>query len=151
MADQIPEGIRDVGLAGVGAVIYLALSPDIVDGLSDEEFKVLKENGPAFFELTEALGRTGVIPEGYRLPTGFAKHFEKDVLPDIEEARENAGARNQARSEIRDVLKSPGKLSQLYRKGGETYSDILARSVGDNARSSNYDFSKVVGLGGTQL
>jgi len=134
MANQtLPEGVRRVGLATVGGVLYLALSKDTLDGLSDEEFKLLKDNGPAFFQLLSLLDRTGAIPEGYRLPPGFAEHFTNDVLPDIEKVRDNPSARRQVRSEISDTLKSNRKLDELYTRGGDTYSDMLRRSVHDTS------------------
>lgn len=138
---ELPENVRVAGLTVVGDIIYLAISPDIADGLSDAEFESLKELGPAFFELYMLTDRLGAMPEGAKLPPGFAEHFKNDVLPNIEKVRNDPSAREQVRSEIRDTLKSPAKLDRLYREGGDTYSDMLARAV-----SSEEDKQELTGV-----
>jgi hypothetical protein len=125
----IPEPIRDIALAGVGGVLYIAASPDIADGLSDAEFQVLKSVGPAYFEIGEKFGRVGGSTSGFTLPPGFAKHFKEDVLPDLEKVRSDPGARAEFRSSLRDILGSPDQLSRLYREGGRTYSEELHKAA----------------------
>lgn len=135
MAQEIPEVAREAALTEVGALLYLAASPDLVDGLSDVEFQILKEHGPELFQLYELLGRGNIIPEGYRLPSGFAKHFEKDVIPDLEAVRSNPAARDEFRSSLRGILSDPRGVESLYRPGGKTYSGELATARKDNVNS----------------
>jgi hypothetical protein len=124
---QLPTNVREAGLRTVGAILYLAASPDEADGLSDIEFLELKSRGPEFFKTYQLVQR--VLPEGVQLPPGFAEHFTRDVLPDLERVRNDPGARNQFRSEVRDALSSPGKLDKLYTPGGDTFSDMLHRAA----------------------
>lgn len=138
MANEIPDQLRDAALASVGAVLYVAASPDIADGLSNEEFKVLKEQGPAFFQLMELLDRGGVIPEGYRLPEGFSSHFEHDVIPDLEAVRKNPEARSLFRGEVAKILGSETKRHDLYREGGQTYSEELQQARIKSSRQSGF-------------
>jgi hypothetical protein len=134
MAKGLPADIRRAGLAAVAGVIYLAVSPDEADGLSDLELQGLKQHGPAWVQLTELLGR--VLPEGVRLPNGFTEHFTRDVLPAIDVVRSNAGARNQVRSEIRDCIGSRSCIDSLYTPGGRTFTDILERASAGTLRQT---------------
>jgi len=126
--NDLPEELRDAGLAGVGAVLYLAASPDIVDGLSDAEFQIMKTLGPAYFEIGEKLNRVG-SDSGFALPPGFAEHFRADVIPDLEKVRSSPAAREEFRSSLRDILGHKQELAQLYRDGGRTYSEELHKAA----------------------
>lgn len=141
MSEKIPEGVKDVSLAGVGALLYLAASPDIADGFSDEEFKLLKENGPAVFQLYELMGRSGLIPKNLQLPAGFGKHFGDEVIPDLETIRKNPHMQEEFRASMRGIFAKPGKLKNLYTSKGTTYSDELSKVAGSNRKGRFYEKS----------
>lgn len=128
MAKQtLPADVREAGLRTVASILYLAASPDEADGLSDLEYSQLKEKGPAFFETYGLVQR--VLPSEVQLPEGFAQHFVRDVLPDLERVRSDASSRNQFRSEVRDTLNSPSKMDRLYTPGGDSFSAMLERAA----------------------
>jgi len=118
---EVPDLIRDSGLVGVGNIIYSAVSPDVLDGLSDSEFAILQKQGVDLFYLME-LGKRAGAPG---LPVGFAKHFKDDVIPDIAKVRNDPEMRDEVRLRIRELLNNPKRVHDLYRDGGETYSQIL--------------------------
>lgn len=124
---ELPRSVREAGLRTVAAILFLAASKQAADGLSDLEFLQLKEAGPRFFELYGLTQR--VLPQEIQLPPGFAEHFSRDVLPDLERVRDDPSAQRQFRSEIRDVLSSNAKLDKLYTPGGDTFSDMLHRAA----------------------
>jgi len=127
---EIPEAARNAALAAVGSALYLAASPDMVDGLSDAEFKVLKNLGVPYFDIMEKVAIRGPgIPEGYGLPTGFAKHYGEEVIPDLEKVRASPHAREAFRREVRAILGDQSKLDKLYRPGGTTFSEELRKAL----------------------
>lgn len=127
--DEVP--LRDDVFAGVGATLYLAASPDEMDGLSDAEFLALREHAPQAFGIMELLGRVGA-PENMRLPAGFSDHFAKEVLPDLTIIRSDPEKRAEFREALREVLNDKSRIGKLYRKDGDTYSDIATRIAGTN-------------------
>lgn len=133
--DKVP--LRDQTLAGVGGVLYLAASPDIYDGLSEAEFQKLKTDGPAVFQVYEQLGKVG-LPESFRLPEGFAEHFTKEVLADMEIIRADPAKRAEFRREVREVLMSRSHTKNLYRGSGTTWSDIASQVAGTNRSGKFY-------------
>lgn len=138
MTTEIPESVRDVSLAGVGALLYTAASPDIYDGFSDEEFEQLKLYGPSVFRLYELVARTPAIPENLRFPEGFANHFEREVVVDLEIIRRDADKRDEFRAAMRELLSDKSQVKHLYQNGGTTYSKILSRVAGTSRDSSYY-------------
>jgi hypothetical protein len=124
---ELPRDVREAGLRTVGAILFLAASKKEADGLSDLEYELLRSNGPAFFETYGLVQR--VLPQDVQLPAGFAEHFTRDVLPDLDRVRNCDACRNQFRSEVQDTLSSPNKLDKLYEPGGDTYSDMLHRAA----------------------
>lgn len=120
-----PE-IRDNGLASVGESIYVGVSPDLYDGLSDDEWKVMKDAAPKFFD--SWVGRHVGLPEG------FETHYRNDVLPDMEVIRQHPELRDGFRRELGALLSDERRIRALYTPGGETYSDLL-RKWADKARN----------------
>jgi hypothetical protein len=115
------EGREDI-LTSVGLALILAASPDKFDGISDAEFHLLEKLGTGF-GIYELLGRLGV-PDSFRLPEGFAKHFSNEVIPDLSIIRQDKEMIEAFRKELKYVLSHPEVRANLYRKGGVTYSDI---------------------------
>jgi len=133
--DKVP--LRDQTLVGVGGVLYLAASPDEFDGLSEKEFDALKTYGPAVFGVYEQLGKVG-LPQNFQLPEGFANHFSKEVLSDVEIIRQDPAKREEFRREVRAVLANPSNVKNLYRGGGTTWSDIASQVAGTNRSGKFY-------------
>lgn len=128
---------RDSGLGLVGALIYGAISPDLVDGWSDAEFALAKEVIPQILPLFE--NKEGsYVPIGLRLPSGFSEHYTRDVIPDMERVRSDPGEREWVRAGLLTILSRESEMSKLYRPGGATYSGLLATAAGDN-RVPPYD------------
>jgi len=122
--EDVAEAIRGGGLGLLGGLIYEAISPDLVDGLSDVEFQVAKDALPKVLPLLER--RQGsAIPRQFQLPSGFAAHYSRDVLPDLERIRNDAVLRERTRGDLAQVFNSEGEIKALYRPGGQTYSGIL--------------------------
>jgi len=122
-ATDVNPAVRDAALASVGEMLYQAASPDVLDGLSNAEFAILNRAGPDFFRLWEYGERAGVPG----LPAGFAEHYKRDVLPDLRIIRNDPELRQEYRRELRQLLEDPNRVANLYRKGGDTYSDMLAQ------------------------
>jgi len=122
---------------GVGGVLYLAASPDEFDGLSEKEFEALRTYGPAVFGVYEQLGKVG-LPQNFQLPEGFADHFSKEVLSDVEIIRQDPAKREEFRREVRAVLANPSNVKNLYRSGGTTWSDIASQVAGTNRSGKFY-------------
>lgn len=142
---DIPEASRNAALAAVGSALYLAASPDMVDGLSDAEFNVMKEAGVPYFEIMEKVAQRGPgVPEGYGLPKGFAQHYRDDVIPALEKVRANPQSREYFRKEVRGILGSQQRLQNLYRRGGQTYSEELEKAAKHGEQSG---FARNAGRG----
>lgn len=133
---EIPEAARNAALAAVGSALYLAASPDMVDGLSDSEFKVMKDVGVPYFDIMEKVSLRGPgVPAGYGLPKGFAQHYRDDVIPALEKVRANPHAREYFRKEVRAILGSQSRLNNLYRPGGQTFSEELIKAANMGTQS----------------
>lgn len=77
----------------------------------------MERHAPEFFE--------SWIGRHVGLPKGFDAHYRDDVIPDMRIIRDNPMARDGARQELRDLLADQSRVKNLYREGGETYSEIL--------------------------
>lgn len=128
--------LRDNIMASVGGILVLVASPDIADGMSDKEWERLKAIGPEAFSIYEKLDRVG-LPENFQLPKGFSDHFTNEVLKDLEIIRNDPEKRKEFRDEIKAILMDRGRVAQLYRSGGQTYSDIATRIAG-TARTGKF-------------
>jgi len=132
------EGARDLTLAGVGALLYNAASPDELDGYSQAEFEILKSMGPKVFDLYEKVSRNPNIPQNLALPAGFAVHFETEVIPDLEVIRNDPEKRVEFRSRITELLHDPRAVNKLYRENGQSYSQILSDVAGSDRAGKFY-------------
>lgn len=131
---------RDEVLVSVGLTLYVAASPDILDGLSDQEFNTLVASGD-FMRVYEILGRLGV-QEDYRLPDGFSDHFKNEVVPDIKVIRSDPILADVFRTELRAILNDYNAVKMLYRAGGNTYSEIASRISKSNRVGTFYSQQK---------
>jgi len=122
MADELSPDVRDRGLEAVGGAIITGISPDLYDGLSEAEFRAMERHAPEFFE--------SWIGRHVGLPKGFDAHYRDDVIPDMRTIRDNPLARDGARQELRDLLADSTRVKNLYRPGGDTFSEILDKWAG---------------------
>lgn len=129
--------LRDQTMVSVGGILYVAASPDVYDGLSEKEFEILSKEGGDVFALYELLGRVG-LPDNFKLPEGFGKHFANDVIPDLRVIRSDPAKRDEFRREISSLLHNRSEVGRLYTDGGKTYSEILSRVAGSNREGAFY-------------
>lgn len=132
--------VRDRALAVVGKILYIAASPDKLDGLSDAEFEALRQAGPDVFSILEK-GRLSINDE-LGLPKGFSAHFKDEVLEDLRIIREDPQKRELFRAAIDEVLRDGAILNDLYTPRGTTYSDIASVIAGTFRTGEFYDVEK---------
>lgn len=129
--------LRDQAMVTVGKLLMLAASPDTMDGLSDMEYRNMKQGVPGVFMAWELISR---IDErsNLSLPPGFTAHFFKEVLPDIEIIRNNPEKRVAFRAAISSILNNPSELNNLYDDKGTTFSDVATIIAETNRQGEFY-------------
>jgi hypothetical protein len=117
--------LRSMTLYIIGFILQVAVSPDAVDGLSDDDYDLLVSSAPILLNALKYSGLAGILA----LPPDFMQHYYDQVLPEIGIIRANPAARNLARKMLGEVMNNPTLLNDIYTYRGkppfDTFSDIL--------------------------